>query len=205
MRSNCQKIKKFIYRYSNPLFVEIKDFDSYFNSLDKDCRREWRKAKGLRVKKISRITPRLLKDILSIYQSKPTRQNREINYKYAILGGGEADIHQGWPRKYPKSHCKLHYFDFYGCFDKSRLVAFLELLHSKKLTTVYSTMGHADYFGRGVMRYLFIETIRQSKPKYFHYGNADGHASLLIFLNDLKINQTNPYLLYEVSDLWLAN
>ncbi len=30
MKSNCYYIKTFIYRYPNPLYAEINDFDSYY-------------------------------------------------------------------------------------------------------------------------------------------------------------------------------
>jgi len=197
MKSNCHYIKKFIYRYPDPLFADIGDFDSYFKSLDKDCRRDWKR--DYKVKKLDKITTKLLKDILDIYASKPTRQNREINYMYLLPTGEWVDIRRGWPHTYGKQ-CPKHYFDFYGCFDKSTLVAFLELLHSNKLTIVYSTMGHADYLKKGVMRRLFIEAIRQSGAKYLVYGDESYKPEIKYFLNDLKINQVDPLFIYELSD-----
>ncbi len=197
MKSNCHYIKKFIYRYPDPLFADIGDFDSYFKSLDKDCRRDYKRS--YKVKKIDKITSKLHKDILSIYGSKPTRQGREINYQYLHHTGKNMDIREGWPHTYGKQ-CPKHYFDFYGCFDKSTLVAFLELLHSNELTLVYSTMGHADYLKKGVMRRLFIEAIRQSGAKYLVYGDESYKPEIKYFLNDLKINQVDPLFIYELSD-----
>lgn len=195
MKSKCHYIKKFIYRYPNPLYADVGDFDSYFKSLDKDCRRDWKR--DYKVKKISKITPKLLKDILDIYASKPTRQGREINYMYLLPTGEWVDIRQGWPHTYGK-HCPKHYFDFYGCFDKNKLVAFLELLQSYKLTLVYSTMGNISY--KGVMRRLFIETIRKAKTKYLVYADANHYAPMTSFLSDLKITNTDPLFVYELSD-----
>jgi len=197
MKSNCHYIKKFIYRYPNPLFADITDFESYFKSLNKDCRREWKK--DFKVKKVSKITPRLLKDILAIYASKPIRQGRDINYMYLLPTGEWVDIRKGWPHTYGR-HCSKHYFDFYGCFDKSILVAFLELLHSNKLTLVYSTMGHADYLKKGIMRRLFIETIHLSKPRYLVYADANHYSPMTSFLSDLKITNTDALMIYEASD-----
>ena len=69
MKSNCHYIKKFIYRYPDPLFADIGDFDSYFKSLDKDCRRDWKR--DYKVKKLDKITS-IIKEHLDIYSFKPT-------------------------------------------------------------------------------------------------------------------------------------
>lgn len=200
---HCELIQKFIYSYDDPLFAVIPDsFDEYFYLVSKDTRNCYRRAKaaGFTVSKVDQITPELHQAILEIYRSKPQRQGRPVHYLYHTLDNFSTDIREGWPRPdYRVFTCEKHYFDFYGCFLGDKLVAFLELLHSNSLATVYSTMGHADYLGKGVMKFLFLEAIKHGGVKYLQYGDTNHPSDLFFFLKDLRIVNHNADFIYSIS------
>jgi len=192
----CEPIKKCIFKYADPRFAIIPDsFDDYYKEVKTNARARYRKAKeaGFEVRKVD--TPNS-NDILDIYRSKDQRQGRDINFFYELPQGGKVDIRLGWPiQDYSVFDCDKHYFDFYGCFLKDKMVAFLELLHSNTLASVYMTMGHGDYLKQGIMKFLFMEAIRLNigKIKYFHYVEFDYLDERVLFMEDLRIinhNQT---------------
>lgn len=208
----CEQAKNFIFYYSDPLYAVIPStFEEYFAQLNHGCQTLYRKAKrnGFMVKKVDKITPKIYKDILSVYRSKKARQNRPINYKYCLMDFSEYDLHEGWPHlNYNDFKCPRHYYDFYGCFLKGKLVAHLEILHCDELAMTFSTMGHGDYLKMGIMRYLFIETIRltMGNIKYLQYGQYVEGDPRLSFLRDLCIiEHDGADLLRTVSkNTWLV-
>lgn len=190
--------------YPNPLFAIIPDsFEEYFKLVDKDARTCYRKAQkaGCQVRKVDEITSDIYQDILDIYTSKTERQGRPMNHIYHMINNSNHDIREGWPHKnYADFKCKKHYLDFYGCFIGDQMVAFLELLHSNEVSTTYSTMGHADWLSKGVMKFLFLEVIRLANLKYLHYGDEDGKESMKYFLSDLRITNHDPQLIYHLAN-----
>jgi hypothetical protein len=198
----CYFIRQFVKMYKNPLYAVIPEFEEYFKSLDKDARTCYRKAikAGCKIRKVENITDMLYDDVLEIYTSKTERQGRLMNTLYHLVEGGDYDIREGWPHEEYKKDCDKHYFDFYGCFIGDKLVAFLELLHSNELAVTYSTMGHADYLNKGIMKFMFMEVIRIAKLKYLQYGDLNSKASMGYFLSDLRINNCNPEFTYSLSN-----
>jgi hypothetical protein len=200
---NCYAIKQFITNFPDPLYALIPDsFGEYFRSVATDARTCYRRAKagGLRVREVEQVTPELYQDIMGIWASRKKMQGRSINYTYQMPDGKGFNLKNGWPHPdYRLYSCPLHYFDFWGCFDKKRLVAYLELLHSRDLATVYSTVGHSDYLGKGVMKFLFMEVVRKSKIKYLHYGDYYKDDPRMHFMKDLRIINHNPQILRTIS------
>jgi hypothetical protein len=193
---SCQYIKDFVRIYPNPLYAEIKD---YFNEVSKDARTCYHRAKrnGYEVIKIGVITDKIEQDIFNIYTSKPERQGRMVNTLYHLPEGGDWDIREGWPHKDYFKTCPKHYYEFYGCFLKGEMVAFLELLRSGDLTITYSTMGHADHLSKGIMKFMFIEAVKMGKIKYLVYGDKENHLGY--FLPDLNIIKCDPEFIYKLS------
>jgi hypothetical protein len=190
----CTLIKNIIFAYSDPLYALIPNsFNQYFKEVETDARTCYHKAlrNGFEVHKVDEP---VLSEILDIYRSREERQGREINYHYTITREIRPDIRFGWPHPdYRAYECEKHYFDFYGCFLKDKMVAFLELLHSNGLSVVYSTMGHGEYLNKGIMKFLFLEAIKMNigKMKYLVYGDADKKDERIYFLHDLGFVNSN--------------
>lgn len=175
--SYCTKIITYSALYakekSRPLVCILPEKpEEYFNSCKKQARYEWRQAQknGFRIKKV--LEPN--NDIVEIWKSKKERQGREISMNYfdPITLEYKTFSDKWVEQDYSKYTCRNHRLEFWTV-EKDKTVAYMELVKCGKYVIVQSAMGHSDYLKYGIMKYLFIEVIKdliKRKVKYFTYG-----------------------------------
>lgn len=203
----CEYIRKFIDHFPDPLHCILKgNFEDYFNSVETDARTQYRKGikNNLSVTRLYKISQQDNDELLQIYDSTPIRQDREINYMHQqVINDQLIDIRYGWPVKdYDIFNCDKHNLIFYVCKKDDKIVSFLELLNSDKVSVVHLTMGHHDYLKYGIMKFMFMEVIKMNidKMKFLVYGDyKDTIKKSYHFKKDLLICN---YGLKEVIDFF---
>jgi hypothetical protein len=170
------EIRDFVFGQSGHLLYVIlpETFEEYWKNIDFRSRNNYRKAKknGFQVKREFKPNS---KEILAIWNSWQMKQGRILNKKYHGLKLDEYSLQSEWPiEDYSNLNDKDHYFAFYSCFDNESMKAYLEVLCSEGNCVVHSTMGHHDYLNKGIMKFLFLEVLKEcinNKMKRFYYGD----------------------------------
>ena len=186
----CKTILSYVLTYAKmktiPLVCILPDsFEEYFNNVcKKEARYEYRIAEknNCRAKRVMDITP-INDRIIEIWKSKNERQGRKINMSHHNIYNEYTDIKDKWvEQNYGKYSCPIHKLEFWVVEKDKKLVAYVEIMRCGKYALVSSAMGHGNYLKYGIMKYLFINIIREligRKMKFFSYGVED-------FLSDEK-------------------
>ena len=167
-------------------------FDEYYDSCASQARYEYRRAEKRGYVAQKAKPPH--KEVIEIFKSKAKRQGRDINMVHHNIYGGTDKFTDKWVEEdYTKYTCPNHYVDFWVC-GKDKTVAFAEILHCGDYVITRATMGHANCLKDGIMKYMFINIIKDSIEKgrkYFNYGTKPFlEDERRHFVNQLGINQT---------------
>lgn len=118
-----------------------------------------------------------LDEVLSINQSMPVRQGREMHDSY------------NHPYKINKPvYCQNHEFKLILCLNpEGRIVAYMELYIVGEFSQTSRVLGHKGYFKYGIMNLLFLEAFKVTrKCRYFCYGEwISGGEGLQFFKKSL--------------------
>jgi len=170
-------------------------FDEYWNNVDKDIRTQYRKAQKLGY--TSKWTTEVAgTDISEIWDSWEEKQDRPLNRIMHHFNPNMGDwTNQGcWPYSYyPHTQGYLDLIQVYD--DDGIVVAYLEIASTTTDTVVFSTMAHAYHQKNGIMKLLFMDTIKgliDRHIKYFYYLKpryVNENPEKAIFVRDLRFEE----------------
>lgn len=175
-------LKNFINKINNPLYLNLSlflNFNDYIKKCDTDVRTSYNKylRNYFKFERLYIIGPTEQSQLWDIWTSTNTRQNRPLNLYYEKINGSREEIKVNhWPiadyLEYTFPNCSL---EFYAISKDDKIVAYLEIIISDKMAIVHSTLGHHSYLKFGIMKSLFVETIKLKWDLIdkFVYGSVD--------------------------------
>jgi len=137
-------------------------FEEYWGQVGKDIRTQTRKAQrnGYTARWGVELTPIDIAEIWASWDGK-VKQGRTLSKTICHFDGELRffALEDRWPYTYyPETQ---GYLDMIRVYNEDGLViAYLELASDGDESLVFSTLGHYDYLDKGVMKLLFVETVK---------------------------------------------
>jgi len=173
-RSWCYRVSNppstWIKEEDNVALLEIKDYETWWNEIDKKTRNMVRKAEKKDVKVIvTEPNEKFIEGVWKIYNETPIRQERAFPHYGQSLESVAWNIHAA------KNST------FIGAFLKEELVGFIQMVHGDNIVVISQILSMQEHWDKSLNNALLakaVEICASKGERWLLYGRVGNHPSL---------------------------
>jgi len=166
--------------------LEIKDYESWWDSVGKKTRNMARKAeKGGINLSVVQANDKFVEGVWKIYNETPIRQGRAFSHYGQSLDSVAWNVH-----RFEKDST------FIGAFLQAELVGFIQIVHGDNIAVISQILSMQKHWDKGVNNALVAKAVQvcaSQGERWLMYGRMGNHPSLDRF------KESNGFVKYPVA------